>query len=539
TIYSILITREGLMWLGTQAGIQRIDVNAFNSTGQFITRSYSKEEGFIGVECNSNAIFEDSNGKIWFGTVKGVTIFDPELETTNSKEPNTHITNLRFEFEDYDWSEFSQGEVNGLPVNLELTYKKNHLSFDFVGISYRAPEKVRYQFKLAPLDEDWLHWTDKNEAVYPHIPAGKYTFMVRAKNNDGVASSVPAEFSFVILPPWYKTWWFYTLCVISFVSLVYSIFAVRTRQLKQQKEKLERQVAERTKELVEEKEKVEKINEEVLLKNEIIEEKNTEIMDSIEYAKGIQEAILPSEEKMKKYLPQSFVLFRPKDVVSGDFYWMEHKDDISFFTAADCTGHGVPGAFVSMVGANGLNRAVNGYNLREPNKILDLLRELVEETFQARKDGMDVGLCALHHTTNEIHFSGANNPLWVIRPGGNNLVVNGFEVEPSLELEQNLFEVKADKQPVGSFDHAKPFSNHIVQLQKGDSIYVFTDGYPDQFGGPKGKKFMSKSLKKLLISIYDLPMEKQRDILDQNILDWMCESANEQIDDICIFGVQL
>jgi ligand-binding sensor domain-containing protein/serine phosphatase RsbU (regulator of sigma subunit) len=539
TIYSILITREGLMWLGTQDGIQRIDVNVFNSTGKWVTRSYSKGEGFIGVECNSNAICEASDGRIWFGTVNGVTIFDPKLETVNTKEPNTHITNLRLEFEDYDWSKFSDGEKDGLPINLELTYKKNHLSFDFVGISYRAPEKVKYQFKLAPLDEEWLHWTDKNEAVYPHIPPGQYTFMVRAKNSDGVANISYTEFSFVILPPWYKTWWLYTICFVSFFSMIYIFFSYRTKQLKLQKENLENLIAERTSELVKEKDKVEKIIQAILLKNEMIEEKNTEIMDSIEYAKGIQEAILPSVEKMKKFLPESFVLFRPKDVVSGDFYWMDHKEDISFFTAADCTGHGVPGAFVSMVGTNGLNRAVNGYGLKSPAKILDLLRDLVEETFKARKDGMDLGLCALHHKTNEIHYSGANNPLWVIRPNRKKLIVNNTEVEASLSLEHNLFEVKADKQPVGSFDHAEPFKNHVVKVEKGDSVYVFTDGYPDQFGGPNDKKFMTKSLKKLLISIYDLPMEKQRDVLEQSIVEWMNVSDNKQIDDICIFGVQI
>ncbi len=417
--------------------------------------------------------------------------------------------------------------------------RKTICLFDFVGISYRAADHVKYQFKLAPLDEEWLHWTDKMEAVYPHIPPGEYTFMVRAKNKDGVINETPTTYTFVILPPWYKTWWFYTLCVVSFFSAVYSVFVVRTKQLKQQKETLELQVAERTKEFVKEKEKVEKINEEVLHKNEIIEEKNTEIMDSIEYAKGIQQAILPSREKVKKYLPESFILFRPKDVVSGDFYWMDHKENISFFTAADCTGHGVPGAFVSMVGANGLNRAVNGFGLREPGPILDRLRDLVQETFKARKDGMDVGLCGLHHDSNKLQFAGAHNPLWVIRPGGSKLLVDGNEIEPNLELEQNLFEVKADKQPVGAFDHATLFTNHEVQLQKGDSLYVFTDGYPDQFGGAKGKKFMSKSLKKLLISIYDQPMEEQRNILEETIVSWMDVSNNEQIDDICIFGVRI
>lgn len=542
-LYSLLIDKNGYLWIGTPKGIQKLDIKEYNANGNITIKKYAKLEGFIGLECNNNASFEDSKGRLWFGTVKGATVLDPSLERENTLEPQTHITNIRLNFENYNFEPYcdSIAKGSGLPINLIMPYKKNHLSFDFIGMSYIASKKVRYQYMLEGLDDNWLPVTEKNEAVYPHIPAGKYTFKVKAMNNDGLWNSEPKEFSFTILPPWYQTWWFYSLCVLIIVSGFYAYTVYRTAALKKQKEILEAQVKERTAEVVAEKEKVEEKNKEVIRQNEVIEEKNKEITDSINYAKGIQEAILPNPNKVKKYLPQSFILFRPKDIVSGDFYWMEEKDGIAFFSAADCTGHGVPGAFVSMVGANGLNRSVNGFALRKCSDILDKLRDLVEETFKKRKDGMDLGLCGLDIAKKELQYAGANNPLWVLRKKGlGKLVVDGEEIEPNLEGDFcDLYEVKADKQPVGAFEAAKPFTNHLIKVVEGDSIYVFSDGYPDQFGGPKGKKFMSKSLKKLLVSIYDKSMDDQHDVLNSRIEEWMEEGNIEQIDDICVFGVRV
>jgi serine phosphatase RsbU (regulator of sigma subunit) len=254
----------------------------------------------------------------------------------------------------------------------------------------------------------------------------------------------------------------------------------------------------------------------------IIEEKNREVHDSITYAQRIQNAILPPDKFIRQILPGSFVLFKPKDIVSGDFYWFEEADGKVLFAAVDCTGHGVPGAMVSVVGHNALNRAVREFGLTEPAKILDKLTELVEETFAKSenelKDGMDISLCCLDRGSNRLSWAGANNPLWIVRAG-------------------KLISFVGDKQPIGAFENRKPFTSHTCQLEKGDCVYVFTDGYADQFGGEKGKKFKYKQLQELLISIAGKTMQEQQSVLEKTISDWM--GSLEQIDDICIIGIRI
>jgi len=263
-------------------------------------------------------------------------------------------------------------------------------------------------------------------------------------------------------------------------------------------------------------------NETLALQKQQIETKNKDITDSIQYAKRIQGAILPSDKLIKTYLENSFVLYKPKDIVAGDFYWMDKKDDNILFAAADCTGHGVPGAMVSVVCNNALNRAVREFNLSEPAKILDKVTTLVIETFENSdaniKDGMDIALCSLNINTNELQFSGANNSLYIINKEG-------------------LNEVKSDKQPIGKYMHAKPFTNHKQTISKNDSIYLFTDGFADQFGGPKGKKFMYKKFKNLLVSIIDKPLNEQKELLDETFEVW--KGNLEQIDDVCVIGVKV
>lgn len=258
----------------------------------------------------------------------------------------------------------------------------------------------------------------------------------------------------------------------------------------------------------------------------ILEIKNAEILDSINYAKRIQSAILPQDETFKEHLPNSFVMYEPKDIVAGDFYWLEQKADTVLFAAADCTGHGVPGAMVSVVCNNGLNRAVREHGLTNPGQILDKTREIVIEEFSKSsddvKDGMDIALCSLEGNT--LKYAGANNPLWVIREGSD-------EVE----------EFKADKQPIGMFDHPKPYTSHQIELQKGDQFYIFSDGYPDQFGGegsrPGGKKFKASNFKKLLVANCKLPMDEQLAALRKHFSSW--KGDLEQLDDVCVIGVRV
>jgi tetratricopeptide (TPR) repeat protein len=252
----------------------------------------------------------------------------------------------------------------------------------------------------------------------------------------------------------------------------------------------------------------------------LVEEKNKEITDSIRYAKRIQNAILPPDKVVKESLKESFILYMPKDIVAGDFYWLETKNNTILYAACDCTGHGVPGAMVSVICNNGLNRSVREHGITEPGKILDKTREIVVAEFEKSeedvKDGMDISLCALNGY--RLQWAGANNPLWIIRNG-------------------ELIEYNPNKQPIGKVDNPAPFTTHNIELQQGDKLYIFSDGYADQFGGEKGKKFKAANLKKLLLSIQHESMEQQKNILQQTFNQW---KANlEQVDDVLVMGVSV
>ena len=256
----------------------------------------------------------------------------------------------------------------------------------------------------------------------------------------------------------------------------------------------------------------------------IIEEKNKDITASINYAKHIQNALLREEEHVSKHLPEHFILFLPKDIVSGDFYWGAEKQEYWYLAAVDCTGHGVPGAIMSMLGVSFLNEIIFSETIISPAEILDHLRDkIIRELRQkdesiGNKDGMDISLVRLNLKTNELQWAGANNALNIIRNG-------------------QLQEIKADKQPIGYYPEPRPFTNHEIQLQKGDSIYIYSDGYADQFGGPKGKKFTYKKLENIIIANNALPMKEQKELLKKQFVEW--KGSLEQVDDVCVFGVRV
>jgi len=265
---------------------------------------------------------------------------------------------------------------------------------------------------------------------------------------------------------------------------------------------------------------VEKQKEVVDLAHNELEEKNQEIMDSIVYAKRIQSAILPPSKVVKECLKESFILYKPKDVVAGDFYWMHQQEGKVLFAAADCTGHGVPGAMVSVVCNNALNRSVREYGLTIPGEILDKTREIVVQEFEKSeedvKDGMDIALCSIEEM--KLQYAGAYNPLWIIRNG-------------------EVLETKANKQPIGQFENPEPYITHSFNLEKGDAIYIFSDGYVDQFGGEKEKKFKAKAFRELILSIQDKAMEEQKKSIDEAFETW--KGDLEQIDDVCVIGVRM
>jgi len=277
-------------------------------------------------------------------------------------------------------------------------------------------------------------------------------------------------------------------------------------QLKsEQTETLEREVKQRT--------------QEVVLKNDLLESQNKEIIQSINYAQRLQDAILPSRKLLEAIFVNFDIYYRPKDIVSGDFYWFETTKDYTYFAVADCTGHGVPGALVSVVGYNALNRCINELNLTDPGEILDRLTILVEHTFDNAdsvvSDGMDICLCRWDHK-GEVVYSGAFNPLYVLR-------------------EDDFEEVKADRQPIGKFIKRTPFTSNKVKVSEGDQIFLFTDGYLDQFGGERGKKLKSKGFKEHLLSTLEDKKLTFNESLDDKFIDW--RGKEEQIDDVCILRV--
>lgn len=262
---------------------------------------------------------------------------------------------------------------------------------------------------------------------------------------------------------------------------------------------------------------------------------NQEITDSITYAKRIQNAILPSDTAVEKALKEQFILYLPKAIVAGDFYWVREVEDKVYFAAADCTGHGVPGALVSVICSNALNRSIEEFGLRLPGKILDKTTDLLIEAFvrsnQEVKDGMDISLCCWNKSTGQFSFAGANNPLYVIKPKSGEAEV----LEGALQTETHfLVEIKGDKQSVGWHDKRKPFETKTPEISKGDMVYSFTDGFPDQFGGERGKKYKYRQFKNFLLKISNLPILEQKSQLETEFNQW--KGDLEQVDDVCVLG---
>ena len=393
-------------------------------------------------------------------------------------------------------------------------------------IFHQNSDDLEYSYFLEGQSKTWSPYSNLNQVVFQGLSPGDYVFKIKAKNKFDSLSNID-EFSFKIKPPFYLTWWFILSSIIVFIVAIISFIRYRESKLRKDKIKLERTVQERTVEIVKQKNEIEK-------QRDVVTSQKQEITDSINYAQNIQRAVLPNENILKDAFSDHFILFRPKDIVSGDFYWMSKKNNHIIFTAADCTGHGVPGAFMSMLGVSFLNKIVNEKGVIQPNLILDELRENIINSLQQKgltqenKDGMDITICSIDLEKQKLYFAGANNPLLRI-----------IKVENKYELQ----EIKGDRMPVAIYLKMDKFFCHEIDYKKGDTFYLFSDGYIDQFGGPDGKKFMKKKFKELLVKNQDKTMEEQRAIYNTIIDDWMHFKSNsepfEQIDDIIVMGVRL
>ncbi len=537
-ISSIVEDKLNQVWVSTISGINRLyfDKNEIKKPENVRIDKYDRVDGLKGVDFFRGSVCSDSKNNIWWGNGKSLTKLDLTHFKTGSDGPKVQLNGIEINGKQTDFRNINPDSTaiefdtlfpfSNAPVHLKVPFNQNHLTFYFSAIDWIAPHKVQCSYILEGLAESWSKPDAEFKADYRNIPHGTYTLKICAIGENGKWSQ-PYEYQFTVLPQWWNTPIARTCFFILAILMLVTIINWRTHQLKKQRLGLIKKVDSATQNLRDKNLRITKQNEIVKKQNKIVVEQKREIeaqfkeiTDSIVYAKRIQSAILYSTTLIKKYLKESFVVYKPKDVVAGDFYWVAQKDDKTLFAAADCTGHGVPGAMVSVICSHALNRAVREYGLTDPGKILDKTREIVLEEFsksdEGVKDGMDIALCLLEG--NKLKYSGAYNPLWLIR-------------------DDELIITKADKQPVGRSDTKKPYTTHSFDLQKGDIIYLFTDGYADQFGGENNKKFMSKRFRALLLEIHKKSMETQKAIIEETFKEW--KGTNEQIDDVCVIGVRI
>ncbi|MCF8257472.1 MAG: SpoIIE family protein phosphatase [Flavobacteriales bacterium] len=453
-------------------------------------------------------LFKDTQGYLWVTSTHGVVRYDPQLDKTRRDTPKLSIIGMR---------------LGDRPVkmlsNMSLPFEKYNITFDLSGISLRDPESIRYKYRLLGFSEGWSDEFTSHVINFPRIEDGSYTLEVMACKNGGEWTREPAKFSFVIEKPLWRTLPFYLFILLAIGAAVSGFVRYRTVKLTADKQALESLVSERTVEIQHQKEEIEKSRDEIARYAK-------DITDSIKYAQRIQSAIFPEWESLSAILPDSFVFFRSKDIVSGDFFFAERVGDLRIFAAVDCTGHGVPGGFMSIVANNLLNQAVKQMGLTRPSEILNYLNEGITNTLHQTyeessvKDGLDIAVCTLNMKNRKLEFSGAYNPLYLFRNG-------------------QLTMVKGDRFPVGMSvgEESKSFTNNEMMLEKDDLIYIFSDGYADQFGGPKGKKLKLHGFRDLLTEIHTLPTNRQGELLALKLDDWMGDL--DQVDDIVVIGVRI
>ncbi len=524
-IWSTLEDNNGNIWCSTEKGLTQLTTccAAPNHTDSCKCKviSYSKRDGLKGIDFYPNSAYMDSENRIWWGNGKGLTMLDLAKHQTSDQPPAVRLKQLEINETFIDFRQISADAEQAIkfdhippftnyPSGLELPYDKNHLNFQFIAIDWSAPHKIKYSYLLEGLNEKWSHPVSEGKADYRNIPPGSYTLKVRAIGESNEWSA-PLEYHFTIHPPWWHTWWARSLYAITGIIIVLGFVSWRTAQLKKRQKELVYEVKAATKEIREQK--------------EIAEQAHKEITDSLNYAERIQRSFMATEEVLESNLKDFFVYFNPKEAVSGDFYWAGKLTNGNFaLCCADSTGHGVPGAIVSILNISAIERSIeNGAHY--PADIFNQARNTIIRRLQkdgseeGGKDGMDGSLISLYPERNKMAYVAAQNPIWIIRDG-------------------KLIEIKPEKMPVGKHarDHI-PFEGGEVSLKKGDIIYSMTDGFQDQFGGEKGKKFKPANFKRLLLTIHSESMDRQKELIEQAFEQW--KGDLEQLDDVCVIGVRV
>jgi ligand-binding sensor domain-containing protein/serine phosphatase RsbU (regulator of sigma subunit) len=520
-----------------------------------IHKSYGYDDGL--PDNTINSLIPDARHNVWVSTNKGLSCFNPKDGTFSNyytpfddesyafkNIPNSEglplreiifFTNNKLFYVDADNINTHPPQViitgirlfgNELVTDslvyqkkfLPLKYNQNFLTFTFSALDYASPGKNKFAYKLEGLDSNW-HYVDASGRIaeYTSLPPGKYTFVVKACNSDQVWNEKGACLYILITPPWYKTDIAYALYIISGLLLFYAILKIRERRLIREKHILEQKVNERTHTISQQ-------NKEISEQRDQISQQNKNITDSILYAKQIQSALLPPKNLFGQYFSDFLVLYRPRDIVSGDFYWLTEKDGNIVVVVADCTGHGVPGALMSMLGISVLTDIVGKMEDIRAADILDQLRDKIifllhqSEDLSSSKDGMDISVCVYSPRHKLLQFAGAFNSLYLFK-------------------NDEYMEINADRQPIGYYDNVHPFANHEMSVSDGDVFYLLSDGYVDQFHYESNEKFKTRRFREMIKEIHPLSLKQQNKIFQDRITEWI--GTGDQIDDITIVGIRV
>lgn len=498
-IYAMLRDSTGEFWMTCGRGLVRFRPEGPLDGISF--RTYGPRDGLVNTAYNMGAAMADSAGLMYVGGPKGFNVFRPTSVRHNRHPAPVYAVGYRVK-----GARLEEDTFIAYRKTMEVGYERNNFQLELATLDYTDPENNLFSYYLEGFDASWSDPSTVRFASYSNLPGGTYTFNVKGANNDGIWNEKPWKMVITVVPPFWNTAPFLVLIVMAGIALVIGISSFRTMSVRRENVMLEKKVAERTREL---------------------QERNREITSSIEYAKRIQEAILPSRDLIFRKLKKVFILYKPKDIVSGDFYWFAERDGIKIFAVVDCTGHGVPGAFMSMIGHNLLDQVVTELGVTEPGEILNQLHRGVLQALRqgwnevSTNDGMDVSLLAINDQAREVRWAGANRPLILIDSNG----------------KVDIF--KGNKDPVGGAQaHAsRTFTTHIIRPEVAAMAYLFTDGYADQFGGDRGKKFMAKRLHEMLSSVHRLNAADQQRALEQQFESWKGEQ--EQVDDVLIVGIEI
>jgi ligand-binding sensor domain-containing protein/serine phosphatase RsbU (regulator of sigma subunit) len=554
TVWSILEDNSDNIWISTESGLNSFvysvgDVSSPKSDKKVAITTFEKNDGLKALAFYANSVLLDSKNRIWWGSGKSLSMLDLNRYTATTTPPliNLKQLNINDQFIDYrqikdsldnDFEFNAVQQFENYPLNLKLPYDKNHLTFHFSAIDWSAPHKIQYSYSMEGLNTNWSQPSNEAKADYRNIPYGTFIFKVRAIGVSGEWSE-PFAYEFTIHPPWWHTWWARAGYAIASLLLIFGFVKWRTAKLKERQKELETEVEIATKDLThknielgnknieieKQKEVLELAHKETEKQKAQVEEAHKEITDSINYAERIQRSFLATDDLLSQNLNDYFVFFQPKDVVSGDFYWAGKLSNGDFaMVNADSTGHGVPGAIMSILNISSIEEAIKEGSTA-PSQIFNKTRNFIIERLkkdgspEGGKDGMDASIICFDFENNRFSYTAAQNPIWIIRGG-------------------ELIEIKPEKMPIGKHDKDNiPFVGGEFEIQKGDQIYTLTDGFQDQFGGPKSKKFMVKNLREYVLSISHLPMQEQHQKFKEAFANW--KGDVEQVDDVCVIGVKI